>query len=165
MVADNDRAMGLLIEAVSHSPYWRDTLIVGLEDDAQNGADHVDEQRSTFYLASAYAKPGVHHAHYTTSSVLHTIELILGMPPMSPYDAAALPLDAAFTTTPNLKPFTALATQIDTHATNTKAAYRAAESAKLDLTHADAADPGMMNDILWHSAHPNATPPPYGVFR
>jgi YVTN family beta-propeller protein len=145
MVADNDRAMGLLVEAVSHSPYWRDTLIVGLEDDAQNGADHVDEQRSTFYLASAYAKPGVHHAHYTTSSVLHTIELILGMPPMTPYDASALPLDAAFTTTPNLKPFTALATQIDTQA--------------------DAADPGIMNDILWHSAHPNATPPPYGVFR
>jgi YVTN family beta-propeller protein len=165
MVADNDRALGLLLETVSHSPYWRDTLIVGLEDDAQNGADHVDEQRSTFYLASAYAKPGVHHAHYTTSSVLHTIELILGMPSMSPYDAAALPLDAAFTTTPNLKPFAALATQIDTQATNTKAAYRASDSAKLDLAHADAADPGIMNDILWHSAHPGATPPPYGVFR
>lgn len=165
MVADNDRAMGLLVEAVSHSPYWRDTLIVALEDDAQNGADHVDEQRSTFYLVSAYAKHGVHHAHYTTASVLHTIELILGMRPMTPYDATALPLDDALTTVPDLKPFGALAERIDTEATNTKAAYRSATSAKLDLVHADAADPGIMNDILWHSARGNATPPPYGVFH
>ena len=157
--------MGLLVEAVSHSPYWRDTLIVALEDDAQNGADHVDEQRSTFYLVSAYAKHGVHHAHYTTASVLHTIELILGMRPMTPYDATALPLDDALTTVPDLKPFGALAERIDTEATNTKAAYRSATSAKLDLVHADAADPGIMNDILWHSARGNATPPPYGVFH
>ncbi len=76
-VATNDLAVGHLVEAVSHSPYWRSTAIVILEDDAQNGADHVSDQRSTFYIASAYARGGVQHAHYSTSSFVRTIETLL----------------------------------------------------------------------------------------
>ncbi len=151
MIADNDFAMGQLVDIVSHSPYWKDTLIVSVEDDAQNGPDHVDEQRSVFYLASAYAKPGIHHEMYTQAGVLRTIEIILGMPPMTPYDATALPLDAAFRPTPDLTPYTAIAPKIDLNEKNTITAYRAKDSARLDFAHADAIDPATAQDIVQHS--------------
>jgi YVTN family beta-propeller protein len=154
MVADNDRAVGELIDAVSHSADWAGTAIFILEDDAQNGPDHVDEQRSTFYLASPYAKGGLQHEHYTTSSVLRTMEVLLGMPPMTPYDAGARPLTDAFASTPNLAPFDALPAQTDLDATNAKTAYRAAESNRLDFADADAADSATLNDILWGATHP-----------
>ena len=153
MVADNDRAVGLLVDAVSHSPDWSSTAIFALEDDAQNGPDHVDEQRSTFYLASPYAKGGTQHAHYTTASVLRTIEVLLGMPPMTPYDAGARPLNDAFTATPDLTAFNALDAQTDLDATNKKTAYRANESMQLDFAHADAVDAATLNDILWGATH------------
>ncbi|HEX3462812.1 MAG TPA: bifunctional YncE family protein/alkaline phosphatase family protein [Candidatus Elarobacter sp.] len=166
MVADNDLAVGKLAEAVSHSPDWSSTAIFVVEDDAQNGPDHVDEQRSTFYLISPYAAGGVQHAAYTQASVLRTIEILLGLSPMSPYDAGAMPLTAAFTATPNLAPFDALPAQVDVKAKNATTAYRAADSARLDFAHADAADEATVNDILWHDAKgAAATPPPYGVFR
>jgi YVTN family beta-propeller protein len=153
MVGDNDRAVGLLIDAVSHSPDWGSTAIFVLEDDAQAGADHVDEQRSTLYVVSPYMKGGVQHQHYTTSSVLRTIEVLLGMPPMTPYDAGARPLTDAFADTPNLTPFDVVAPQTDLNAVNKKTAYRAAASARLDFAHADAADPATLNDILWGATH------------
>jgi len=166
MVADNDLAVGKLVEAVSHSPDWSSTAIFVIEDDAQNGPDHVDEQRSTFYLASPYAAGGVQHDAYTQASVLRTIEILLGLPPMSAYDAGAPPLSAAFTATPNLAPFDARPAQIDLKAKNGSTAYRAADSARFDLGEADRIDPGAMNDILWHAVKgPHATPPPYGSFR
>jgi YVTN family beta-propeller protein len=165
MVADNDLAVGKLVEAVSHSADWASTAIFVVEDDAQNGPDHVDEQRSTFYLASPYAAGGVQHAMYTQASVLRTMEILLGLPPMSAYDAGAAPLSAAFVATPNLAPFDALPAQIDVHVKNGATAYRAADSERLNLTHADRADEGEMNDILWHAVKgPRATPPPYGEF-
>jgi len=166
MVADNDLAVGKLVEAVSHSPDWSSTAIFVVEDDAQNGPDHVDEQRSTFYLASPYAAGGVQHAMYTQASVLRTIEILLGLPPMSAYDAGALPLSAAFTGTPNLAPFDALPAQIDVKAKNASTAYRAADCARLDFAHADAVDEATLNDVLWHAAKgARATPPPYGLFH
>ena len=165
MVADNDQAVGNLVDAVSHSRDWTSTAIFILEDDAQNGADHVDEQRSTFYLASPYARGGVQHEQYTTASVLRTIEILLGMQPLSRYDAGAQPLDAAFTPTPSSAPFDARAPETDLNARNSASAYRAADSAKLDLAHADDAPPGVMNDILWHATRGAHAPlPPFGEF-
>jgi DNA-binding beta-propeller fold protein YncE len=165
MVADNDLAVGKLVEAVSHSPDWGSTAIFVIEDDAQNGPDHVDEQRSTFYLASPYAAGGVQHAMYTQASVLRTMEVLLGLPPMSAYDAGATPLTAAFTATPNLAPFDALPAQIDVKAKNAATAYRAGDSAQLNFAVADAADEAVLNDILWHDAKgPNAGLPRYGSF-
>jgi DNA-binding beta-propeller fold protein YncE len=164
MVADNDRAVGLLVDAVSHSPDWGSTAIFVLEDDAQNGPDHVDEQRSTLYLASPYARGGLQHEHYTTSSVLRTIELILGLPPMTPYDAGARPLFAAFTAAPDPRPFDARDAQIDVDARNGRSAYRAADSARLDFAHADAVPDAVLNDILWHATRGDAPLPRYGAF-
>ena len=95
-VAQNDHALGRVVDIVSHSRYWASTAIFSIEDDSQNGPDHVDDQRTTFYLASPYAAPGVHHAQYTTSSVMRTIELLLGLPPMTIYDTLAPPMYDAF---------------------------------------------------------------------
>jgi DNA-binding beta-propeller fold protein YncE len=165
MVADNDQAVGHLVEAVSHSPDWSSTAIFVLEDDAQNGPDHVDEQRSPLYVASPYAVGGVQHAHYTTASVLRTIEILLDLPPMTPYDAGAAPLSAAFQATANLQPFTALPLQVDVEATNSPLAYRAADSARMNFSVADDVDDGTLNDVLWHAIKGvSATPPPYGAF-
>ncbi len=151
-VATNDWALGKLVDAVSHSRYWRSTAIFILEDDAQNGPDHVSDQRSTFYLASPYAKGGVHHEHYSTVSVVHSIELLLGLPALSIYDRTAQPMYAAFATRiVNAEPYTAVRPGIDLNAVNTKAAYDAALSAKLDFTHPDAVDPALLNDILEHA--------------
>ena len=151
-VAMNDWVVGRLVDAVSHSRYWKSTAIFALEDDAQSGPDHVSAQRSTFYIASAYARGGVQHAHYSTTSFLHTIELLLGLPPLSTYDAVARPLYDAFASSPvNAQPFTATRPAADMHAVNAKTAYGAAISAKFDFTHADAVDPRVLNDILAHS--------------
>jgi hypothetical protein len=103
MIADNDLALGRLVEAVSNSVYWKDTVIFVVEDDAQSGPDHVDSHRSVLLVASAFTKRSfVDHSFYTTSGVLRTMELILGLEPMSQYDAAATPLYNAFVGTPNL---------------------------------------------------------------
>jgi YVTN family beta-propeller protein len=148
-VAQNDYAVGELVDTVSHSPYWKSTAIFIIEDDAQDGPDHVDDQRTTFYLASPYAKPGVHHDWYTTAGVLHTIEILLGMKPMSIYDATAQPLYAAFSLRPvNAQPYDVIPPQIDLNARNSKMAYGAAESMKLDFSHADHASPRILNAIL-----------------
>jgi hypothetical protein len=164
MVADNDRAVGLLVDAVSHSNDWASTAVFVLEDDAQNGADHVDEQRSTLYVASPYARPGVHHQHYTTVSVLRTIEIVLGMPPLSTYDAGALPLYDAFTATPNRDPYNAVAESYDVNTKNVKTAYAARESAQLDFTHEDRVPDGILNDILWHAVRGDTPEPLVGEF-
>ena len=166
MVADNDLAVGRLADAVSHSPDWASTAIFVIEDDAQYGADHVDEQRAPFYLISPYAGGGVQHGRYTQASVLRTIEILLGLPPMSAYDAGARPLTAAFRTKPDLRAFDALPARTDVNAKNPRYAYRAADSARLDFAHADHAGAGELNDILWHAVKgAHATPPPYGLFR
>lgn len=150
-IATNDWATGQLVEDVSRSPYWKSTAIFIVEDDAQNGPDHVSDQRSTFYVASPYAKAGVHHAHYSTVSVVHTIELLLGLQPLSIYDATARPMYEAFEMTAgNGAAFAAVKPTVDMNARNTKAAYGAAISAKLDLSKPDAVDPKTGNDILAH---------------
>jgi len=151
-VAMNDWVVGRLVDAVSHSKYWQSAAIFVLEDDAQNGPDHVSDQRSTFYIASPYARGGVRHAHYSTTSFVHTIELLLGLKPLSVYDAAARPLYDAFAISPvNAQPYAAIEPSVDMHATNSAAAYDAAISAKLDFSHPDAVDPRVLTDIIEHA--------------
>jgi len=166
MVAQNDLAFGRIVDAVSHSKYWASTAILAIEDDAQNGPDHVSAQRTTFYLASPYARGGVQHGRYSSAGVVRTIELILGLPPMTAYDASAQPMYAAFGPKANLKPFTLVPARVDLEARNTATSYRARDSAKLDLRDADEVPAAIGNDILWHAVKGVAVkPPPYGAFE
>ena len=97
MLADNDYAVGRLVDAVSHSKYWANTVIFSVEDDAQAGPDHVSDHRAEALIVGGLIKRGlVDHTHYTTSSVLRTIELLLGLPPMSQFDAGATPMTFDF---------------------------------------------------------------------
>jgi hypothetical protein len=107
-VADNDLALGKLVELFSHSPFWNDMAIFVTEDDAQSGQDHVDAHRSLLLTISPYAKPGVSHLHTSMGSILKTFDLILGMPFINQYDAAASDLSDMFTNTPGFTPYTAL---------------------------------------------------------
>jgi len=108
MMASNDYAVGRLVEAVSNSPYWKDTAIFVVEDDAQNGPDHVDAHRSTIFIASPYTKAGaVVHTMYNSTNVLRTIEDILGVDHLGLNDANAVPMSDVFITEPNLQPYTA----------------------------------------------------------
>ena len=150
-VATNDYALGLMVEKISHSSVWKSSAIFVIEDDAQDGADHVSDQRTTLYIASPYARGGVVHDHYSTVSVLRTVELILGMQPLSAYDAMAVHMDDAFTATPNPQAFTAIRPKVDTGAKNSKVAYGARISAASDFSKPDAIRPGLLLDILAHN--------------
>ncbi|MBV8197979.1 MAG: hypothetical protein JO263_07575 [Candidatus Eremiobacteraeota bacterium] len=150
-VATNDYALGQIVDTISHSPIWKSSAIFVTEDDAQDGPDHVSAQRTTIYIASPYATGGLHHEHYSTVSLLRSMELILGMHPLSTYDAMALPLYSAFGTAPHLQPFTTLPPRVSLTARNRRVAYGAALSARLDFTRPDATDPAILNDILAHN--------------
>ncbi len=150
-VATNDYAVGLIVSEISHSKIWGSSAVFITEDDAQDGADHVSDQRSTLYLVSPYARGGAIHEHYSTVSVLRTIELLLGMQPLSNYDASALPLYAAFGTAPNLAPVDAMPPQIDTRARNSITTFAAAVSERLDFSRPDANPPGVLARILAHA--------------
>jgi hypothetical protein len=107
-IADHDYALGLLVESLSRSRFWKDTIVFALEDDAQDGADHVDAHRSVLFVAGGYAARGVvSHASYATPSVLRTIELLLGLSPLGRRDAVAPPLTDALTDVADETPFTA----------------------------------------------------------
>jgi len=107
-VADNDLALGKLVELFSHSAFWKDMAIFVTEDDAQGGQDHVDAHRSLLLVISPYARRGVSHVHTSIASILKTFDLIFGLPPLNQYDAAATDLSDMFTDTPDLTPFKAL---------------------------------------------------------
>lgn len=157
MVADNDYALGKVVETISHSPFWRSTAIIVLEDDAQNGVDHVDCHRSLTFVISPYSKRGlVDSRFYNTDSVLRTIELLLGMKPMNQYDAVANPLLVFERQAINAEPYLATApSKAIATAVNKPTAYRAKDSMRLigRYGESDAADLEL-NDILWHVAHP-----------
>jgi YVTN family beta-propeller protein len=136
-VATNDYAVGLIVAAISHSRIWRSSAVFITEDDAQDGADHVSDQRTTLYIASPYAKGGLIHQHFSTVSVLRTIELFLGMKPLSTYDTLAVPLYAAFGSTAHLQPFDTIPPRVSITARNSKVAY----NDHLDLSRPDAAFP------------------------
>ena len=155
MVGNNDRAVGMLVEAISHSKFWKDTAIFVIQDDAQDGPDHVDSHRTVAMVISPYVRRGiVDRTQYSTSSMLRTMELILGIPPMSQYDAKATPMFSAFSTTPNLSPYTLAAPQIDLNEKNPGGTSLARRSAKLDFKEIDHADWNELNRILWAAYKP-----------
>jgi hypothetical protein len=161
MVADNDLALGRVIEAISHSKFWPETAIFVLEDDAQNGSDHVDAHRSLALVVSPYTKRHVvDSSMYSTSSVLRTMELILGLRPMSQYDAAAQPLDAAFQAKADLSPFKHLPPGVDPLERNTRLAWGVEKSQKMDFSEEDAADDMALNEIVWKSVRGADSPMP-----
>jgi YVTN family beta-propeller protein len=165
LVADNDYALGLLIEAVSNSPYWKDTAIVVVEDDAQDGPDHVDAHRSVALLISAYNRPGaLIHEFHNTVSLIRTIELLLGIEPMNQLDATATPINI-FRAEPDLRPYKALlpTVALDNLLTppprDAATAYWMRRTEEQDMAHADMADPEILNRIIWFSVKGN-TPMP-----
>ncbi len=166
-VADNDLALGRVVEAVSHSPYWDDTAIFVLEDDAQDGADHVDAHRSIALVISKYApgtpqQPALNHQFYTTVNMVHTMEALLGLPPMNNNDAHAAVMAPLFTGGGNQPPFQADYRNRDNgmiYQANPAKAPGAKESAKLNFSVADAADTNVLNAILWRAAKGNLPMP------
>jgi len=152
MVAENDLALGRLVEAISKSRFWPESAILVLEDDAQNGPDHVDAHRSVLLVASPWAKRGaVDSTLYTTSGVLRTIELVLGLPPMSQYDAAATPMFGAFATKPDTTPYLVRPARVSLTETNSEDAPGAQASLQMNLIEADLAPERELNEILWKS--------------
>lgn len=152
MMAENDLAMGKIIDALSHSRFWRQMAIFVVEDDTQGGPDHVDVHRAPAMIASPYAKRGkVDSTMYSTSSVLRTMELILGLPPMTQYDAAAVPMWEAFQSKPDFRPYLARPANIDLEEKNPVTAYGAQRSIELTLEVADTSDDREYNEIIWKS--------------
>ena len=156
-VADNDLAVGRVVEAVSHSPYWDDTAIFIIEDDAQDGADHVDAHRSIAFEISKYSpgspqQPFVDSRFYTTVNMMHTMETLLGLPPMNQNDAYAPVMAPLFSGPGTQPPFTADWSNRDNgliYQTNPAKGQGAAESAKMDFTRPDAVNTAVLNLILW----------------
>lgn len=160
-VADNDLAVGTFIEYLSKSPIWNESAVFILEDDAQNGPDHVDAHRSPCYVAGGLVKRHfVDHTMYSTTSVLRTMELILGMTPMSQYDAAATPMWRCFTTTPDPTPFQALPANVDLGARNMAWNEWSKKSAGLDFTREDRIPDRLFNEILWKGIKGTEVPAP-----
>jgi DNA-binding beta-propeller fold protein YncE len=151
-LADNDLALGKVVEAVSESKFWKDTAIFSIEDDAQNGPDHVDAHRTVSLVISPYTKRNyIDSTPYTTSSLLRTMELILGLKPMSQFDAAARPMYASFTSKPDFTPYKHVVPETDRDAKNTATAWGAKMSEKFDLTKEDAVDDLLLNEVIWRS--------------
>jgi len=149
-VADNDLAVGLFVEYLSHSPIWNESVVFIVEDDAQNGPDHVDAHRSTTFVAGGFVKQGfVDHTMYSTSSVLRSIELILGLPPMSQYDAAAEPMWRCFNATATHPPFQSVANLVDLNLKNTEQSKFSRLSEKFDLSKEDRINDALFNEVIW----------------
>jgi len=165
-VADNDLALGRVVDAVSHSPYWDDTAIFVIEDDAQNGADHVDAHRSTALVISKYAprgdQPFVDHHFYTTVSMMHTMEYLLDVRPMNMFDAHAPLMAPLFAGPGNQPPFTADDSNLRNgliYKVNEGKAVGAKESLKMDFSRPDAVDAQKLNAILWRDVKGNVPIP------
>ena len=149
-VADNDLAVGRIIAHLSQSPIWKESVVFILEDDAQAGPDHVDAHRSPAYVVGPYVKrSAVIHTMYSTSGMLRTIELILGLPPMSQYDAAAMPMYECFTAQPDLASYTLIPAMVDINERNVANNESSRRSAKFDLTKEDAVPDKEMNEVIW----------------
>ena len=166
-VADNDLAVGRVVDAISHSPYWEDTAIFIIEDDAQDGADHVDAHRSTALVISKYAPgsaahPVVHHDLFTTVSLVHTLEAVIGLPAMNVNDAYAPLMTELFSGKGDQEAFSADYRNQKNgliYTANSPRDPDAKESAKLDFSHADAADNKVLNAILWRDRKGNLPVP------
>jgi hypothetical protein len=154
--------MGQLVEAVSRSKFWPQTAIFVVEDDAQNGPDHVDAHRTTAYVISPYTKRGaVDSTMYSTTSMLRTMELILGLKPMSQFDAAATPMFNSFQAAPDLSPYQALPANVDLGERNTAQAW--GNQFKMNFAREDAVDDLLLNEVVWRSVRGPDSPMPAPV--
>ena len=158
-VADNDLAVGRIVDAVSHSPYWNDAAIFVVEDDAQDGADHVDAHRSTAFVISKYsprsATPFVEHHFYTTVSMIHTMEVLIGLPPLNLFDVHAPVMAGLFTGEGNQPPYQADYQNVRNgllYEVNARGAPGAAQSERMDFSRPDAVNAQELNAILWQDA-------------
>ena len=166
-VADNDLAVGRVVEAVSHSPYWDDTAIFILEDDAQDGADHVDAHRSIAFVISKYSpgssdQPRVEHGFFTTVNLIHTMETLLGLPPMNQNDGFAPVMSSLFTGSGDQRPFTADWSNRDNrliYKVNPPKGQGAKQSSEMDFSRPDAANAAVLNAILWRDRKGTAPMP------
>ncbi len=166
-VADNDLALGRVVEAVSHSAYWDNTAIFVLEDDAQNGADHVDAHRSIAFVISKYspgstAQPNVEHRFYTTVNVIHTMEMLLGLPPMNQNDAYAPVIGRLFSGAGDQPAYKADYSNLKKaliYETNKREAPGAKISSRMDFSRPDAADANRLNKVLWRDQMGSAPMP------
>jgi YVTN family beta-propeller protein len=162
--ADNDLAVGMFIDYLSHSPVWKESLVVIVEDDAQNGPDHVDAHRSTAYIAGGYVKQGfVDHTAYTTTSLLRTMELILGLPPMTQYDAASNSLWRCFNNTPDHLPFNVKPCQVDLNDKNLAENKWQAMSETFDFSVEDRVNDFDFNEVIWRAVKGLDSPCPPSV--
>ncbi len=166
-VADNDFALGRVVDAVSHSPYWDDTAIFILEDDAQNGGDHVDAHRSIAFVISKYSpgtisEPYVEHRFYTTVNLIHTMEMLLGLPPMNQNDAYAPAMGPMFSGAGAQPPFQADDRNLKNgliYQINPSNAKGSEESAAMDFSRPDAASAAELNKVLWADQKGDVPPP------
>ena len=162
MVADNDLALGRIVDALTHSRFWKETLILVIEDDSQFGLDHVDGHRTVAFCVSPYTKRGaVVSEMYNHTSVLRTIGLVLGLPAMTRFDRTATSMAACFTAKPDFSPYTHRPNRVPLDEMNKPVSALRGEdlrlalaSAKLDLTDIDRADPQVMARAIWRSRHP-----------
>jgi len=148
-MADNDLALGRIVQALSHSPYWKDTVIFVVEDDAQAGPDHVDSHRAPFFAISAYNRPGTVHRFINTTDVVAAIEDILGMGRLSKFDYFSRPLTDLFAPAPDLTPYDSIAPTQDLNQKNPPNTAAARLSEPLDLSAPDRVDDQLYNRILW----------------
>jgi YVTN family beta-propeller protein len=165
-VASNDVAVGKIVESITKSRVWPQFAIFIIEDDAQNGPDHVDSHRTAGLVISPYVKRGVVDSDmYSTVSMLRTVELLLGLPPMTQHDAAAAPMVNSFMAKPDLSGFTAVPAKIDLMTRNPTQGYGAAISARMDFSDYDRIDEDALNRVLWHSIKGADVPYPAPVRR
>jgi DNA-binding beta-propeller fold protein YncE len=166
MIADNDLAVGQMVDLISHSSIWSSSAIFVVEDDSQDGADHVDAHRTTAAVISPYARRSVIiHNRFDQLSMIRSMELILGMRPLGLFDALATPMYDAFSSTPsNMQPYNSLTENVDLLEQNANTAANRALSSGLDLNHGvDRVPQRKLDAVLWKAAHgPTSTPPPPG---
>jgi DNA-binding beta-propeller fold protein YncE len=160
MAADNDLALGRMVEAVSHSAYWRSTVIFVLEDDAQSGPDHVDSHRSPILVISPWARSGTIHRFANTTDVLKTIEELLHLESMSQFDHYGRALRDVWRDRPDLTPYTVIPAAVDIAETNPDTGKQARASARFNLEVADAIDDEAFNRVLWSMEKGERTPYP-----
>ncbi|HEX3447126.1 MAG TPA: alkaline phosphatase family protein [Isosphaeraceae bacterium] len=165
-VASNDLALGRIVDAITKSKYWPETAIFVIEDDAQNGPDHVDAHRTIGLVISPFTRRNyLDSTQYSTVSMIRTFELILGLPPLSQYDAAARPMFDSFTDKADLATFTHEPPRIDLNEINEVTAYGADRSLKMDFDEYDKIDDFELNEILWRSIKGKDAPLPPAVRR
>ena len=165
-VASNDLGVGRIVEAASHSKFWNQMAIFIIEDDAQNGPDHVDAHRTVGLVISPYCKRGVVDSTlYTTASMIRTMELILGLPPLTQFDAGATPMFNSFQKTCQATPFAVVKPTVNLLAQNTPKSPFAKESAKMNFREYDLAPEDQLNRILWYAARGTDAPYPTPIHR